>query len=113
MKAQPAFCARMSANIPDGTAMAPGTRFSRSSFVTSATSLPLKTTRYFALARLSSQDVSHGPELALASASSRSTAIVAAARVRLARKARRLGIGVGVKEGDSYTKYTEVCRWRP
>ena len=36
MKAQPAFCARISAKIPEGTTIAPGIRFARASASTSA-----------------------------------------------------------------------------
>src|SRR3954447_21510194 len=60
-------------------------------------SLPLKTTRYFALARLSIHEVSQGPAVVSARASSWSRAMVAAARVRLVRKSRRLGMDVGVE----------------
>src|SRR6185295_17695131 len=60
-------------------------------------SLPLKTTRYFAFVRLSIQDVSHGPDDFSARASPLSSAIVAAARVRLVMNSRRLGIGRGVR----------------
>ena len=38
MYAHPAFCARMSANTPDGITVVPGTRFANTSFFTSATS---------------------------------------------------------------------------